>query len=165
MSIIISLAIVLLRASFSGGFQWLYIDTSEIFLKDWILQINQQVESWERARIRSGRMYFLWSLASIVSLICCSIWWANWRIFCKNALLMWKYVVCVLQNIPYPLKSIFSCNEVNCLCNVWNVFFIQRWYFNQGVWMQKYNSIVMGLQSVRQRAPVRIILALSKPWK
>lgn len=52
------------------------------FWKTGLCKLRQQVKSWEKARIINGRMYFLWILASIIFLICCSTWWANWRIFC-----------------------------------------------------------------------------------
>lgn len=97
-SIIISLAIFLLRDAFSRGFQWLYADTSEVFLKDWNLQINQQVKSRKQTRVVNGRMYLLRFLASTVFLICCSAWWTNWNIFCKCVLLMW---MCGLSAAKY----------------------------------------------------------------
>lgn len=61
---------------FSKVFQWFCTETSETFLNDWILEISQQMSSWEKARVINdgfslifGKYCFLSLLFNMVSIL------------------------------------------------------------------------------------------------
>lgn len=112
---IINLLAIALRGLFNGGFQWLFTDTSKISLKNWTLQIKATSKELRKSKgikwedvfsLIFGKYNFLDLLLNIVSKL-------------KNILLkcLIHVKICGLYAAEYslPLKSIFSCNEVNCL--------------------------------------------------